>query len=78
MQVTLDGCVVLDLRIRLLQGILGLDKIWIAWSEVYRIEDYNGLVIWKEGKAKSGLMNVEPSGLVVASPEDDREKHGMR
>lgn len=38
---------------------------------VFRMEDYNGLVIYKEWKRILGLANVEHSKLVVVSQEKD-------
>ena len=48
-----------------------------SMREVYRIKTTTSLVIWKEWKRMFGLVNVEPLRLVVVSPEDNLEKHGV-
>ena len=45
---------------------------------VYRIEDYNGSVIYKEWNKMLGLADEEPSNLVVVCPDGDLGKHEMR
>ena len=40
-------------------------------GNVYRVEDWNGLFVWKEWKSVLGLANVEISRLVVVRPVGD-------
>ena len=35
-----------------------------SMKNVYKIENYNGLVVWKELKRTFGLVHVEPSRVV--------------
>ena len=37
---------------------------------LYRIEDYNSLVIWKEWNRMLGIANMKPSRSVVVSLEE--------
>lgn len=72
-----DRCAVLDLRIRFLLTNLKLGEHWIACRNVYKIEDYIGLVIQKIWKKVLGLVKVEPSRLVIVSKEDGPGENGM-
>ena len=51
---------------------------WITCRNVYEIEGYNGLVMKKDWRRVLGLVNVEPSMLVVVSPEGDLGKSGIK
>ena len=50
----------------------------LSMRECLQDKYYNGFIIWKEWKGMHVLINIEPSKLVVVSPEDDLRKHGVR
>ena len=47
-------------------------------QNIYRIEDYNDLIIQEEWKRVHGLVDEEPSRLVVVSLKDDLGKSEIR